>query len=49
MADYIIGSIIALIVIIVVVRRVRQWRRGRYCDCGCSGCTTKCKDRKKEK
>jgi hypothetical protein len=48
-ADYIIGSIIALIMIFVIVRRVRQWRRGRYCDCGCGRCTTKCKDRKIEK
>ncbi|HIU47954.1 MAG TPA: FeoB-associated Cys-rich membrane protein [Candidatus Avimonoglobus intestinipullorum] len=42
MATYIIGGLILLYAGIIVVRKIRAFRRGQYCSCGCSGCSRAC-------
>lgn len=45
MGSYIVGGIIALAVLGVILRKVRDWRRGKYCSCGCDSCAG-CKKKK---
>lgn len=43
-----LGIIIVVYVIWIVRRKVRQFRQGRFCDCGCNGCVNgACKGSKK--
>ncbi len=44
---YILWLIIALAVVAVCVKKVRDFRNGKYCSCNCDGCTTKCGKAKK--
>ncbi len=37
-ATIIISLVLAILVVLAIVYRVRKYRRGELCDCGCSGC-----------
>lgn len=41
--SWVIGGIIGVWCLFVIVRRIRKWKRGEFCDCGCSDCAHSCK------
>lgn len=45
-ASIVIGVIIALYAGFVVVKKVKDMRKGKFCGCGCSDCTSACSDKK---
>ncbi len=36
--------LIILAVVLVVARKVKNIKRGKFCDCGCGDCQNKCKE-----
>ena len=40
----ILWTLIILASILVVARRIKNIRRGKFCDCGCGDCPNKCRD-----
>lgn len=38
-ATIVISLVLAALVVLVIVYRVKKYRRGEFCDCGCSGCS----------
>lgn len=45
-ATIIIGLLIFGYAAFVIRRKVRDMKNGKFCDCGCSGCSGKCSGKK---
>ncbi|MBR5155851.1 MAG: FeoB-associated Cys-rich membrane protein [Clostridia bacterium] len=45
----ILWILIIFAVLMIVVRKVRDFKAGKFCDCGCSDCPSKCKKAKEFK
>lgn len=41
MATYMIVGAIAVYAIYIVQRKIRDWRQGKFCGCGCQSCAGK--------
>ncbi len=37
-ATILISLVLAVLVVLAIAYRVKKYRRGELCDCGCSGC-----------
>ncbi len=40
----ILWILIILAVILIVARRIKNIKKGKFCDCGCESCLNKCKE-----
>ncbi len=38
-ATIVISLVLAALAVLAIVYRVKKYRRGELCDCGCSGCS----------
>lgn len=41
LATIVIGAIIGLYAGWVIFKKYKDWKAGKYCSCGCSGCSGK--------
>lgn len=49
LAEFIIIAVIAAYAVWVIVRKIRQFRQGKFCDCDCGSCPGQAKCRTKER
>lgn len=47
--DIILWTLVTLAVVGVIVKKVRDFKKGKFCSCGCENCLSKCKLLKDEK
>lgn len=47
-ASIVIGTFIFAYAGYVIFRKVREWKAGRFCSCGCESCQMKCYGRKQD-
>ncbi|MGN0360795.1 MAG: FeoB-associated Cys-rich membrane protein [Hominisplanchenecus sp.] len=47
-ASIVIGTLIFAYAGYVIFRKVREWKAGRFCSCGCESCQMKCYGRKQD-
>ncbi len=40
----ILWIVIILAVVLVLARKLKNIKKGKFCDCGCESCPSKCKE-----